>query len=85
MTGRKFGHYDWIQDTVMVSRTLDAAAVPAFLVDYIVYHELLHKQHGIHWVNGRGFAHTTEFQNDERRFERYQEAEAALERLASLT
>lgn len=81
-TGRKFGHYDWILDTVMLSRTLDAQDVPSFLVDFIMYHELLHKQHGLRWVNGRGYAHTPQFQRDERKFERFEEAEAALERLA---
>ena len=81
-TGRKFGHYDWILDTVMVSRTLDSRDLPEFLVDFIVYHELLHKKHGLHWVNGRGYAHTQEFHAEERHFMQYQEAEALLGKLA---
>jgi hypothetical protein len=80
-TGRKFGHYDWIADTVMVSRSLDAPTVPEFVVDFLMYHELLHKFHGLHWVNGRGYAHTAEFQHDERKFPRYAEAEEVLNRL----
>ena len=81
-TGRKFGHYDWIHDTVMVSRTLDSPKVPQFVVDFLVFHELLHKFHGLHWVNGRGYAHTAEFQQSERKFARYEEAEAVLKKLA---
>jgi hypothetical protein len=81
-TGRKFGHYDWILDTVMVSRTLDQQAVPSYVVDFIVYHELLHKKHGLSWSNGRGYAHTAEFYREERQFEKYQESEETLERLA---
>lgn len=81
-TGRKFGHYDWILDTVMVSRTLDAPQVPEFVVDFLVFHELLHKYHGLHWVNGRGYAHTTEFLADERKFAQYEQAEAVLSSLA---
>ena len=81
-TGRKFGHYDWILDTVMVSRTLDAQAVSSFVVDFIMYHELLHKQHGLRWVNGRGYAHTAQFHRDERKFDRFDEAEAVLQKLA---
>lgn len=81
-TGRKFGHYDFVHDTVMVSRTLDAPGVPAFVVDFLMFHELLHKFHGLHWVNGRGYAHTSEFQQDERKFDRYVEAELRLEDLA---
>ncbi len=82
-TGRKFGHYDWVQDTVMVSRTLDSPLVPEFVVDFLVFHELLHKFHGLHWVNGRGYAHTAEFLASERTFARHEEAEAVLQELAS--
>ena len=81
-TGRKFGHYDWILDTVMVTRTLDDSRVPAFVTDFIVYHELLHKKHGITWTNGRGYAHTAEFYREERAFKQYAEAEGMLEKLA---
>jgi hypothetical protein len=81
-TGRKFGHYDFVHDTVMVSRTLDSPRVPQFVVDFLVFHELLHKFHGLHWVNGRGYAHTSEFQQSERKFARYEEAEAVLTKLA---
>ena len=81
-TGRKFGHYDWILDTVMVSRTLDSADVPGFVVDFLVFHELLHKFHGLHWVNGRSYAHTAEFKQSELKFTRFHEAEAILQKLA---
>jgi len=82
LTGRKFGHYDWIADTVMVSRTLDDQNVPPMVMDFIMFHELLHKFHGLHWVNGRGYAHTSEFQRDERKFEQWKEAERILHTLA---
>ncbi len=53
-TVRKFGHYDRMRDTVMVSSTLDRENVPQCTVDFIVYHELLHKKLGVRWNNGRG-------------------------------
>jgi hypothetical protein len=81
-TGRKFGHYDTVKDWVMVSSTLDRPSVPAFVVDFLMFHELLHKKHGIRWVNQRGHAHTRDFYEEERRFERYQEAEDWLTKLA---
>lgn len=84
-TGRKFGHYDPVRDTVMVSSTLDQANVPALVVDFIMYHELLHKQLGIDWRNGRRHAHTAEFKAAEQRFERAADATAILTRLASGT
>ena len=82
-TGRKFGHYDPIRDTVMISCSLDRTKVPQHALDFVVYHELLHKKLGVDWRDGRASAHTREFRAQERRFDRYSEAEAALKRLAS--
>ena len=82
LTRRKFGHYDHVRDWVMVSSTLDRPDVPAFVVDYLMFHELLHKKHGVRYVNGRGMAHTKAFYADERRFERFDDAEAWLTKLA---
>ncbi len=81
-TGRKFGHYDSIRDAVMISCSLDRANVPQHALDFVVYHELLHKKLGIDWHNGRASAHTREFRAQERLFDRYSEAEAALKKLA---
>jgi hypothetical protein len=81
-TRRKFGHYDHVKDQVMVSSTLDQPHVPEFVVDFLMYHELLHKRHGIRWVNGRGLAHTRAFYADEAGFPRLAEAEAWLKKLA---
>ncbi len=53
-------------------------------VDYLMFHELLHKKHGTRWKNGRGYAHTPAFYAEERRFPEYQEADAVLKRIASL-
>jgi len=82
LTGRKFGHYRRTTDTVMISVSLDAPAVPEFVVDYVMYHELLHKKHRIQMVNGRRSIHTPSFRAEERRFARWAEAEALLQALA---
>jgi hypothetical protein len=83
LTGRKLGHYDSIRDTVMISATLDSPLAEVFLVDFLMYHELLHKHLGSRVVNGRRYAHTAQFYDLERRFERHQDAETALRRLVS--
>ncbi len=82
-TGRKFGHYDFIRDMVMISCSLDRNEVPQYVLDFVVYHELLHKKLGVDWRNGRAKAHTREFRIQERMFERYCEAEASLQELAN--
>jgi hypothetical protein len=84
LTSRKFGHYDHARDWVMISSTLDQPQVPAFVVDYLMYHELLHKKHGIRWsAGGRGYAHTAAFYADERRFKQFDDADAWLKKLAT--
>lgn len=77
-TSRKMGHYHHAGDTVLVSVTLDDPKVPEFVVDFIVYHELLHKLQGIRWINGRFAAHDADFRTREKRFARYAEAKAFL-------
>jgi hypothetical protein len=75
LSRRKLGHYQSATDTVQVSRTLDNPDVPTFVVDFVVYHELLHKQFGIQVNGGRRYSHTPAFKQAERRFQRFQEAQ----------
>jgi hypothetical protein len=81
LSRRKLGHYQPATDTVLVSRALDNPDVPGFVVDFIVYHELLHRQFGIQVAGGRRYSHTPAFKQAERRFQRFQEAQEFLERL----
>ena len=83
-THRKFGHYQFNTDTVMLSLSLDDAAVPSYVAEFVMYHELLHKQLGVRLVNGRRYAHTTEFRDAERRFAQYEQAKAFLSKLGKL-
>lgn len=82
-TYRKFGHYEPARDRVMIALTLDNTTIPEFVVEFVLYHELLHKFHGATWVNGRRIVHTPEFRRDERKFKLYKEAEGWLKNLAS--
>lgn len=84
LTHRKFGHYQFNTDTVMLSLSLDAAAVPPYVVDFVMYHELLHKSLGVKLVNGRRYAHTAEFRDAEHRFVQYDKAKAFLSKLGEL-
>lgn len=80
---RKFGHYDQAHDTVMLNAVLDKKTVPEYAVDFIVYHELLHKKLGVTWKSNRMAAHTRRFMEEERKFQQYEQARAALRKLAS--
>ena len=82
LSSRVFGHYEFVGDTIVLNTLLSEDGVPAWVLDFVMYHELLHKKHGLRWSGTRAMAHTAAFRADERRFERYEEAERFLRRLA---
>ncbi len=55
------GSYNLKEDSVMINRGLDRRDVPAYVLDFIMYHELLHKILGVESSGGRNRAHTPEF------------------------
>lgn len=63
---RKLGSYEYATDTITISKVL--REVPE-LLDYVLYHEMLHKKHKFSESAG-GFArsHTRAFREEERRF-----------------
>jgi hypothetical protein len=73
-TYRKFGHYNFETDTVLISRSLDDPEVPAYVLEYLMFHELLHKQLGIHQKGDRQYAHTPEFKAREKTFPQVHQA-----------
>ena len=70
----KLGSYRSRDTLIRVHPVLDAAWVPRFFVEYIVYHELLHHVLGMPVRNGRRNLHGPEFRARERCFARYDEA-----------
>jgi hypothetical protein len=82
LTVAKMGHYQASRDTVMLSLSLDHPEVPQYVVDFVMYHELLHKKHGETIINGRRFVHTPEFRREEQQFEKFAEANTLLNKLA---
>jgi hypothetical protein len=81
-TRRKFGHYEPSRDRIEISMTLDNPKIPAYVAEFVLYHELLHKHHRETWVNGKQMVHTPAFRQDEQQFQYYTEAEDWLKKLA---
>lgn len=77
---RKFGSYDYGADTISISRSLEPNPK---LLDYVMYHEALHKKHKFTSSNGRSRHHTAEFRKSESEFEGAAEMEKMLGRLAA--
>lgn len=81
-TYRILGHHDSTHETVAVSRSLDDKSVPRYVVEYVVYHEMLHIKHPTKYVGGRRYNHTPNFKRDEQEFAYFDEAENWIERNA---
>ena len=82
-TRRVLGHHDHVHGAIIISTTLDNSRVPRFVVEYVLYHEMLHVKHPARVVGGRTEYHSRAFREDERRFDRFDEALKQLEKLAS--
>jgi hypothetical protein len=81
-TARVLGHHDHVHDAIIISRTLDDASIPRMVVEYVLYHEMLHVKHPARAESGRTIYHSPEFRADERRFHRIDEALESLDRIA---
>jgi len=82
-TYRILGHHDSTHETIVISKSLDDLRVPRFVVEYVVYHEMLHIKHPTQIQNGRRYIHTPAFRRDERDFAFFSEAEEWIEKNAS--
>jgi len=80
-TRRILGHYDPAHNAIIISRVFDHHAVPAYVLEYIVYHEMLHLKHPVRLRGSRRCVHSPEFQAEEKLFPRVAEANAFLKRL----
>lgn len=75
------GSYNYHNDTITISSLLREADTE--LLDYVVYHELLHKKLQFRVKEGRSYHHTGEFKRLERQFPHSRELEIRLRRLSS--
>jgi len=76
---RRVGTYEYSTDTITLSNILLENEA---LLDYVMYHELLHKKHQYTAKNGRSRHHSTEFRNDEKKFPNSEKLEKDLVNLA---
>jgi len=72
---RRLGYYHPEIHTIAINKKFDSRHTSQILIDYILYHEMLHQFFGIEHRNGRRYAHTTAFHKAEKNFKGYKEAE----------
>jgi len=69
---RILGHYDSGHGAIIVSRKLDSPAVPRYLIEYVVYHEMLHTRFPVERRGQRRVVHSREFREAEKKFPQYE-------------
>ena len=77
------GHHDPSHRTITISRRFDSASVPQYLVDYLVYHEMLHIKYPTERNGHRRVVHSRAFREAERKFPLYEEACKQLKEMSS--
>jgi len=74
----RLGHYDPAHNTIVVSRVFDHPRVPRFVVEYILFHEMLHLKHPVKLRGTRRCVHSKEFLAEEKLFPNLDQAKQAL-------
>ena len=69
----KLASYNFHNDTVTMSTIFQDAKEE--VVDYVMYHELLHKHHKFNHKNGRSSFHTRAFRTDEHSYPNHEQIE----------
>jgi len=78
---RELGAYEYKTDTIRISRIL---LKRTDLMDYVMYHEMLHKKHKFYVKNGRTFHHTRKFKEDEKKYPNQEQMEKELSRFLTI-
>jgi len=64
----RLGHYDPAHNAIVISRVFDDPRVPRYVVEYILYHEMLHLKHPVKLRGSRRCVHSREFVEEENLF-----------------
>lgn len=78
---RNLGHYDPAHNAILISRVFDSPRIPRFVLEYVLYHEMLHLRFPVRMKGSRRCVHSPEFRTEERRFPGWEDAEAWLKRI----
>jgi hypothetical protein len=79
---RQFGCYDPGPHQIVLNRRMDHPAVPQFVVEYVLFHEMLHVKHPTRRSGCTLLSHSPEFRREEKRFAQFVLARKFLDRMA---
>jgi predicted SprT family Zn-dependent metalloprotease len=75
------GHYDPSHNVIVISKYLDRKNVPKLVVEYVVFHEMLHLRFPTEHTGTRRRIHTKDFKKAEKQFPQLTEALDLLKKL----
>lgn len=78
----RVGYFHAPLGILAVNRALDSGRVPRYVLEFVVYHELLHGLLDVDDGLARRVRHSSEFRRREQAFARYEEAQAWLSKIA---
>jgi len=73
---RTLGSYCGTSGLIRINPVLDNNRTPRYFVKYVIYHEMLHADMGIHKIGERRSIHPAEFRRREKLFRDYERATA---------
>jgi Protein of unknown function DUF45 len=79
---RQFGCYDPGPNHILLNRRMDRPEVPQFVVEYVLYHEMLHVKHPTRRSGCSLISHSPQFRAEEKLFHQFAPARKFLDRLA---
>lgn len=80
-TETKLGEYQSLRHAIVINRRFDRASVPPYVLEYLMFHEMLHMKHAAEIRQGRRRVHTRDFRKEEKAFEHYERARNWIQKL----
>lgn len=80
---QRLGFYFEALNLLAANKVLDSERVPRYVLEFVVYHELLHHVNAADARRVRRVHHTRDFREQERAFTHYEDAERWLRRIVS--
>jgi hypothetical protein len=79
---RQFGCYDPGPNQILLNRRMDHPTVPQFVVEYVLFHEMLHVKHPTRRSGCTLISHSKEFRAEEKQFPEFDRARRFLDRFS---
>jgi hypothetical protein len=76
----QFGCFDPALNQIVMNRWLDRASVPPYVVEYVLFHEMLHVKHPMRAARCGIESHSSSFRREEKHYEHYDRARKFLTR-----